>query len=73
MEYVIVHFAKNRKVYIDGKKSGGTTNKIFRVGTGTHDFDIGIPLDYSPRQKRMVINGTNALAPAVIKFNELGS
>ena len=73
MEYVIVHFAKNRKVYIDGRHSGGITNKIFRVGAGTHDFDLGMPLNYRPRQKRMVINGTNALAPVVIKFDELES
>lgn len=70
MEYVLVSFAISRSVYVDGKESG-TTNTIFRVGAGTHEFDLGTPLDYYPRRKRMTIQRTNALAPAVIGFDHL--
>ncbi|MCI0667878.1 MAG: hypothetical protein L0Y43_07470 [Methylococcaceae bacterium] len=70
MEYVIVNFASSRSVFVDGKQSGAT-NTIFRVGPGIHEFDLGMPLDYYPRQKRVTIQGTNALAPAVIHFDQL--
>lgn len=70
MEYVIVNFAGSRPVYVDGNQSG-TTNTIFRIGAGMHEFDLGMPLDYYPRRNRALIQGTNALAPAVIEFAHL--
>jgi hypothetical protein len=70
MEYVIVNFANSRSVYVDGRISG-KTNIIFRIGTGAHEFDLGSPLDYYPRVKRVTIQGTNALAPAIIDFDHL--
>ncbi|MGR9109032.1 MAG: hypothetical protein ACU843_19125 [Gammaproteobacteria bacterium] len=68
MEYVIVKFAHSRAVYVDGNETG-TTNSIFRIGPGLHDFNLGTPLDYRPPNQQMTIQGTNALAPTVIEFD----
>ena len=70
MEYVIVEFEGSRTVYVDGTESG-TTNKIFRVGAGMHEFNLGMPLDYYPRQKRIPVQNTNSLEPATIRFDRL--
>jgi hypothetical protein len=70
MEYVIVEFSSSRKVYVDGRESG-STNTIFRIGAGRHDFHLGTPLNYYPRQIRELVEGTNALAPKVIHFDPL--
>ena len=70
MEYVIVEFEGSRPVYVDGTESG-TTNKIFRVGAGLHEFHLGMPLDYYPRQKRIAIRNTNSLEPEKIPFDRL--
>ena len=70
MEYVIVEFEGSRTVYLDGTESG-TTNRIIRVGPGMHEFDLGMPLDYYPRQKRIAIQNTNSLEPATIHFDHL--
>lgn len=70
MEYVIVEFPDSRKVYVDGEESGNT-NTIFRLGAGIHEFDLGTPLNYDPRQIRVDIQGSNPLAPKKIRFDRL--
>jgi len=70
MEYVEVRFSIVRQVNIDGSP-GGETNKILRVGAGTHLFDLGSPKDYQPTEITQVIENTNALDPAIIEFQEV--
>jgi len=61
-----------RQVNIDGNP-GGETNKILRIGAGTHVFDLGDPKDYQPPQITRVIQDTNALGPAIIEFQEVSA
>jgi hypothetical protein len=67
MEYVEVKFSGSRPVYIDGAQSG-STNKILRVGSGTHAFDLGQPKDYQPAEVVIRVKDTSALSPLVIEF-----
>lgn len=72
MEYVEVRFSSVRQVNIDGNP-GGETNKILRIGAGTHVFDLGDPKDYQPAEISRVIQDTNALDPAIIEFKEVST
>ncbi len=69
MEYVEVRFARTRAVYVDGVESG-TTNRILRVGAGTHSFDLGEPADYRPPEIIRRISDSNELRPAIVEFEE---
>ena len=70
MEYVLVRFKQSRKVYLDGKENG-LTNKILRVGKGTHSFRLGSPNDYLPPEIIREITNTNPLDPAVVEFSKV--
>jgi hypothetical protein len=70
MKYVEIRFSKNRKVFIDNKENG-ETNKILRIGAGTHAFHLGEPKDYRPYEIICTIQSTTALKPEIIKFEEL--
>lgn len=70
MEFVEVKFATNRTVYIDGV-DGGETNKILRVGTGTHAFDLGEPKNYQPEEIVVAVKDTDSLIPMTIEFKEV--
>ena len=70
MEYVEVRFVQTRTVYIDGV-DGGTTNKILRVGAGTHSFDLGEPKDYQPAEVTKEVKDTNPLDPMIVEFEEV--
>jgi len=70
MDYVEVRFAQSRKVFIDGVDTG-TTNKILRVGAGTHSFELGDPKDYHPSEAIVTIRDTNPLDPIIIEFHEV--
>lgn len=71
-EYVEVKFPDGRTVYIDEKDSG-PTNKILRVNTGAHEFDLGTPKNYRPEKISSVIKDTNELEPAVIEFEKVSA
>ena len=70
MEYVEVRFSAVRQVNIDGNVSG-ETNKILRIGAGTHVFDLGSPKDYQPEEITREIKDTNSLEPAIVVFQEV--
>ena len=67
MEYVIVTFATDRHVYIDGEKSGNT-NEVLRVDAGTHTFDLGDQLNYQPISHKVEVKDTTVLEPMKIAF-----
>ena len=67
-----VRFPTVRRVNIDGNVSG-ETNKILRVGAGTHVFDLGSPKDYQPTEIKLEIKDTNSLDPAIVEFQELSA
>ncbi len=69
MEYVEVRYGQTRNVFIDGVESG-ETNKILRVGPGTHSFDLGEPKDFKPEKVILVVENTDPLEPLLIEFEE---
>ncbi|MBE0621288.1 MAG: hypothetical protein IH605_11900 [Burkholderiales bacterium] len=66
MEYVVVAYAVDRKVRIDGQDAG-FTNDTLMVEKGHHTFDLGDPQDYQPASVDTIVQGTNSVAPMIIK------
>ncbi len=71
MEFVVVTFATARAVNVDGAARGQTGQRL-RMQAGTHRFDLGLPLNYSPPSVMTPVRGTSAAAPMVIAFTAAG-
>ncbi|HHF0557990.1 TPA: hypothetical protein ACPHT1_002073 [Vibrio antiquarius] len=67
MEYVIVNYPDIRDVYIDGEQNG-QTNDVLYIDAGTHTFDLGTPVDYTPVELDVVVSSTSVLTPMEITF-----
>ena len=65
---VLVPFAEERDVFINTQKCG-TTNVPFDVEVGTHDIDLGEPVNYDPPTQRIRVRSSNTpLDPLVVNF-----
>jgi hypothetical protein len=74
MEFFAVSCLRNGKVSIDGSylgvsKSGGTLH-VFQCGAGLHDISLECQIGQKCREmtQRVMIAGTNAILPIVIRF-----
>lgn len=72
MEWVMVVHPRTRDVFVDGRRSG-QTNVVLIVAKGTHRFDLGTPLDYTPRRRDVKVVGTSPLDPLEIAFAPSGA
>jgi hypothetical protein len=70
MEYLIVYFLEQRRVIIDGIDSGFDTNVVIETDGGHHTISLGKPLDYIPKKQKVVLEGTNVLAPQEVIFEK---
>jgi hypothetical protein len=62
MEYVVVSYPENRKVRIDDKVAGNTSDKLM-VEAGHHVFDLGQPKDYKPLSVEKIVRNTTSVTP----------
>ena len=67
MEFVVVTFSNTRGVNINGAPRG-QTGQLLRLQAGTHNFDLGRPLDYTPSSVMTPVRGTTFAAPMIIAF-----
>ena len=72
MEFVTVTFSRQRGVNVDGALRGQTGQPL-TLQTGTHNFDLGSPLDYTPANVLVPISGTTQASPMVIAFTPLAA
>ena len=69
---ILVEYSEQRDVFVDNTKCG-TTNEPFDVQTGTHDIDLGQPVDYSPTTKKIKVKTSNtSLNPLIVRFTHEG-
>jgi hypothetical protein len=66
-QYVRVVFPGSRQVEVDDTLCG-VTNDVLIVQEGTHRFDLGDPVNYSPAFDQRVVSGTTPGNPLVITF-----
>lgn len=65
---VMVPFEVDRDVFIDTQKCG-TTNVPFDVEVGTHDIDLGDPVNYDPPTQKIKVRSNNTPTnPLVVNF-----
>ena len=65
---VLVPFSEDRDVFIDTQRCG-RTNIPFEVQVGTHDIDLGEPLNYSPATQKIQVKAqSSSLNPLVVEF-----
>ena len=70
MEFVVVVFEDERKVFIDGDESG-KTEEVLRVEEGRHTFNMGDPRNYRPKWRRPLVSDTNPLLPMEVVFEKI--
>ena len=70
MEFVVVTFSGIRAVHVDGAPRG-QTGQLLRLQAGTHNFDLGTPVNYTPASVMTPVRGTTAASPMVIAFMPL--
>lgn len=70
MEYVTIKYPRHRVVNIDGQEAG-LTNRTLRVNRGTHTFNLGIPRDYKPKWRRVLVTDTTSIRPMEVIFERL--
>ncbi len=71
MEFVILNYLTKRPVYVDGVLTGDT-NDVLQMDAGTHKFDLGVPADYDPASRTVVVSGTTVLLPMKVVFTKKG-
>jgi hypothetical protein len=74
MEFFTVSCLRKGKVSIDGSYQGsnkdGETLHVFQCGAGLHDISLECQIGQKCREmkQRVMISGTNAIVPVVIRF-----
>lgn len=67
MEFVKVTYPSVRRVNLDGGPCG-ETGDVLKTSAGTHDFDLGAPLDYTPSSQTIQVRNTSKLSPLIVAF-----
>src|ERR1700753_1042455 len=70
MGYVLVNYPEDRTVFVDNT-ADGDTNEAFQVETGTHFFDLGHPVDYTPSQIKQSVPNNTSLNPLQLTFQRI--
>lgn len=68
MEYLVVHFARSRRVLIDDEFNGRTEDLI-ELEAGRHIVSLGPPYDnFIPAQYTIILKDTSELEPREVSF-----
>lgn len=69
---VLVEYSDERDVFIDNTRSG-VTNEPFDVESGTHDINLGEPVNYFPSTKKIRVRTSHTpLNPLIVRFTPEG-
>jgi hypothetical protein len=68
MEYLIVHFARSRRVLVDDEFNGRTDNLI-ELEAGRHVVSLGPPYNYTPEEQAVILKDTAELNPHEVSFD----
>jgi len=67
MEYLLVKFARQRRVKIDDEFNG-RTGDLIEVEAGSHVVSLGPPANFTPGEQRINLKDTSELQPREICF-----
>ncbi len=67
MEFLLVVYAAERDVLIDGV-AAGITNHLITLAPGTYTISLDGALDFDPAEVDVVVEGTSPLKPKKVAF-----
>lgn len=63
-------FLEDRDLIVGGEKHG-TTNKTVELARGTHTITLGPPLDFTPKEMKIVLKDTTVISPTEVRFEKI--
>ena len=66
-EFIRVNYETDRRVFLNGEELG-RTNEILNSGAGPFRVDLGVPVTYEPRFRRVSPSGTSSDEPEEVSF-----
>jgi len=73
MQYLLVTFAGDRRVIIDGSAGAWRTNHTLQIEGGTYTVTLDGPHDFAPPQYDIVLQHTTVVAPLTLAFTKMAS
>lgn len=67
MEYLLVKFARPRRVKVDDEFNG-RTGEVIELEAGSHVISLGPPANFTPAEQRIDLKGTSELDPRELSF-----
>jgi hypothetical protein len=67
MEFVLVEYAGERDVLVDGVVAG-VTNHMIALAPGTYTFSLDGVQDFTPLEHTVLVEGTSHLDPKSVSF-----
>ena len=68
MEYLVVHFPRDRRVKIDDEFNGRTED-VIEIEAGKHVVSLGPPSNFTPDEQTVTLKDTSELAPCEVSFD----
>lgn len=68
MEYLLVHFPRDRRVWVDDEFNGHT-EELIELEPGTNTVALGPPYNFTPAFRKVRLVDTTALTPREINFD----
>ena len=71
MEFLLVKFAEDRELIIDGNVQG-RSNQTIELERGSHTISLkSPPSDFQPQQEEIVLENTTSISPMEVRFEKL--
>jgi hypothetical protein len=61
---------EDRNVIIGGRNQG-TINQTIELDMGTHTVSLGVPKDFTPKNMKIVLEGTTVFSPMEVRFEKI--
>lgn len=68
-EYLVVLFARSRRVLINGEFMG-TTNTKLELERGSYEVTLGPPDNFTPAEHDIRLRNTSSQKPMIVEFAE---
>ena len=63
-------FLEDRDLIVGGEKQG-TTNQRVELPGGTHTITLGPPMDFFPKNMKIVLKDTTVISPREVRFEKI--
>jgi hypothetical protein len=64
------NFLADRDLIVGGDNQG-TTNQTIELARGTHTITLGPPMDFTPKQIKIVLKDTTVISPMEVRFEKI--